>query len=213
LFLAGITYLLQAQEQTQKEKSSYAIGIMLGEKIKSSGIDTGIIEAIKEKVDFESLKEGIHDYLNGECKLTKEEIELNLAELQKKIEYYKKMIDAKQSQGKKQDDNPLYTELVKEAMSLYDSKEYLKAGKKFDEAFATLNGKATTCCDRYNAACSWALAKEKEAAFEQLFIVVNNEGYTNLEHINNDADLKSLHKDKRWAEIIKTVKSNKEKAQ
>ena len=211
LFFLGASFSVQAQEMSQKEKSSYAIGLMLGDKIKSSGIDPGLIEAIKERIDFESLKEGIRDYFKGEYKLTKEEIGTNLAEIQKKIEYYKTIIDAKQSQENERE-NPLYTKLIKEAWTLYESKEYLMSGQKYAEAFVALEGEETSCYDRYNAACSWALANEIDSAFEQLFMIVNSGSYTNLEHLSTDPDLNSLHTDKRWTEIIEIVKLNKEKA-
>ena len=33
LFFLGITFSVKAQEMTQKEKNSYAIGVLLGQKI------------------------------------------------------------------------------------------------------------------------------------------------------------------------------------
>jgi hypothetical protein len=102
--------------------------------------------------------------------------------------------------------------LIKEAWTLYEAKEYLMSGQKYDEAFITLGNKEMGCCNRYNAACSWALANEIDAAFEQLFKIANNGSYTNLEHITTDPDLKTLHKDRRWKEIIKIVKSNQKNA-
>ena len=65
LFLLGTAFSVKSQEMTQKEKISYAIGVILGEKIKDSGVDMNIIESIqeklKEKIDFEFIKEGIRD--------------------------------------------------------------------------------------------------------------------------------------------------------
>jgi len=105
-----------------------------------------------------------------------------------------------------------YNELVKEALSFYESKEYLKSGQKYSEAFAVVDDRGIVN-DRYNAACSWALANEIDSAFVQLFRIAEKGNYTNLGDITTDPDLKSLHNDKRWSEVIEFVKSNKEKAE
>lgn len=105
-----------------------------------------------------------------------------------------------------------YNALIKEALDLYQNKEYLKSGEKFSEAFYTLGDRGRTN-DRYNAACSWALANQSDSAFVQLFKIAKNANYTNLDHITKDTDLNSLHEDKRWKEVIDIVKSNKEKAE
>ena len=102
-----------------------------------------------------------------------------------------------------------YTELIKEAWSLYKSKEYLQSAQKYNEAFIVLGNKGYLN-DRYNAACSWALANEADSAFVQLFNIAEKQNYNNIEHITNDSDLNSLHRDSRWAELIKIVKKNKE---
>jgi hypothetical protein len=109
-------------------------------------------------------------------------------------------------------DQVKYSELVKEAWSLYESKEFLKSGKKYSEAFVALGGKGMTT-DRYNAACSWALANQPDSAFVQLFRIAEKGNYINLAHITTDTDLKSLHKDKRWNKVITIVKANKDKAE
>jgi len=105
-------------------------------------------------------------------------------------------------------DHAKYNELVQEALSLYKSKEYLKSGQKYSEAFAVLGNKSVSD-DRYNAACSWALANEIDSAFVQLF----KSCFTDLNTITTDSDLESLHKDERWNKVIEFVKSNKEKAE
>lgn len=105
-----------------------------------------------------------------------------------------------------------YNNLVNEALSLYDSKNFYKAGEKFSEAFEVNGGKGNVT-DRYNAACSWALANEKDLAFIQLFKIAENGNYTNLEHITKDTDLINLYNDKRWKKVLKKVKANKEKAE
>ncbi|MDR2971764.1 MAG: hypothetical protein LBU83_07560 [Bacteroidales bacterium] len=109
-------------------------------------------------------------------------------------------------------DKEKYAELIKKAWQLYESKEYLQSGQKYAEAFIALGGKGMTN-DRYNAACSWALANEIDSAFVQLFKIAKNGNYTNLGHITTDSDLNVLHKDERWEQVIEIVKSNKEKAE
>ena len=59
LFLFVIAFSAKAQEMNQKEKSSYAIGVLIGKKIteeiQKSKMDQSIIESIKEKTDFKSI--------------------------------------------------------------------------------------------------------------------------------------------------------------
>ncbi|MDR1950693.1 MAG: hypothetical protein LBP96_00505 [Bacteroidales bacterium] len=59
LFLLGATFLVKAQEMNQKEKSSYAIGVVLGEmlkeKLKESNIDMSVFESIKEKLNEKNI--------------------------------------------------------------------------------------------------------------------------------------------------------------
>jgi len=127
MFLLGTTISVKAQEMTQREKSSYAIGVMLGEKIKEKMKESGISmntldsikEKLKEKIDFESIKKGINDDFKGESKLTKEEIGAVLVELAKEKDDLDKILNANQSKGSESEkENSLSTELTKD-------KEYL----------------------------------------------------------------------------------------
>jgi len=105
-----------------------------------------------------------------------------------------------------------YTELIKEAWNLYQTKDYKQSAEKYSEAFSALGDKGNIS-DRYNAACSWALAKEIDSSFVQLFRIAEKGNYSNYEHITTDTDLDILHSDKRWSEVLDKVKSNKEKAE
>ncbi|HEY0744191.1 MAG TPA: DUF6624 domain-containing protein [Chryseosolibacter sp.] len=109
-------------------------------------------------------------------------------------------------------DRTKYSELIKEAWKLYETKAYLTSAQKYSEAFAALGNKSTVN-DRYNAACSWALASQPDSAFAQLFKIAAGGMYTNLGHITTDTDLNSLHNDNRWNTIISHVKTNKAKAE
>lgn len=105
-----------------------------------------------------------------------------------------------------------YFDLIKIADSLYTSKEYKKSGEKYSEAFKANAWKGFSN-DRYNAACSWALASVPDSAFFQLDRIATLMNYTNYGHISTDQDLVSLHADKRWNSLIEKIKQNKEKAE
>lgn len=61
-----------------------------------------------------------------------------------------------------------YNDLIKDAMRLKKFQDYHKSALKFSEAFL-LNNEEKLLDDRYNSACSWALANEPDSSFVQLF--------------------------------------------
>ncbi|WP_134087962.1 DUF6624 domain-containing protein [Olivibacter sp. XZL3] len=103
-----------------------------------------------------------------------------------------------------------YDSLVKSAMELYLEKEYRQSAITYSKAFASIGDKGTIN-DRYNAACSWARAKEIDSAFYHLERIAKSGHYTDLAHISSDQDLKPLHSDPRWPNIIAQVKNSKER--
>lgn len=107
-----------------------------------------------------------------------------------------------------------YPVFINEAWELYELKEYKKSADKYKEAFDQIDGKAYPN-DRYNAACSYALAEDIEKSFYHLFRLAENEitKYKNYGHLTTDTDLDILHKDKRWNELLKIVKSNKDESE
>ncbi len=105
-------------------------------------------------------------------------------------------------------DRVQYSKLINQAWQLYQHEDYEKAGIKYSEAFTALGGKGILS-DRYNAACSYALAGKQDSAFAQLFKIVSNGSYTNYEHIVNDEELISLHSDGRWRDIMEWARQNK----
>ncbi len=109
-------------------------------------------------------------------------------------------------------DQEEYRRLVREADQLYSSGDYLKSGQKYSAAFVAFGNKGMVN-DRYNSACSWALAGETDSAFVQLFKISKNGNYTNLPHLQIDTDLNSLQSDNRWKEVIELVRANKEKSE
>ncbi|MCB0428968.1 MAG: hypothetical protein H6585_03450 [Flavobacteriales bacterium] len=107
----------------------------------------------------------------------------------------------------------IYAACVKDATIFYHARDFQKSANKYKEAFDQLEGKAYPN-DRYNAACSYALAGDSETAFYHLFRLANAPTrYQNYNHITVDADLNNLHKDPRWNELISLVKANKEEAE
>lgn len=57
----------------------------------------------------------------------------------------------------------------------------------------------------YNAACAYALAGKTELAFQWLDQSLKS-GYAQLDHIQSDTDLNSLHDDLRWASYLGRLK-------
>ena len=88
-----------------------------------------------------------------------------------------------------------YDEYIKKADSLYYAKDYKSSAIEYQNAFDSNDGKAHPI-DRYNAACSWSLAKQIDSSFIQLFKITKHGNYTNLLHIKTDTDLNALHSDK-----------------
>lgn len=106
-----------------------------------------------------------------------------------------------------------YTMLTRKADSLLTkAKDYEHAAFAYSEAFK-VNGWKGLSNDRYNAACAWALARNADSAFFQLYRIATAMNYTNVSHMSTDTDLLPLHDDKRWNEVMEIVKQNKEKAE
>lgn len=101
--------------------------------------------------------------------------------------------------------------LCAKADSLYQAGKYEASAWTYSSAFKA-NGWKGSSYDRYNAACSWALAKQPDSAIFYLQRAVLG-GYNNYSHISKDKDLVSLHEDKRWKQVLEDVKANKEKAE
>ncbi len=94
-----------------------------------------------------------------------------------------------------------YKELSSQAIAAYDKQDFASAVKLFRSAFLLDN---TNRGDSYDAACSAALAGDKELAFEWLALAQKN-GWTNLNHMKSDKDLVSLHSDARWKQITDAI--------
>jgi hypothetical protein len=105
-----------------------------------------------------------------------------------------------------------YSVNIKKAFELYNKKDYMNSAKAFSLAFALNDGKGTET-DRYNAACSWALAGNPDSAFHYLFLATEKNHYYDYNHVIIDEDLASIHSDNRWNTLLKKIKENKAKTE
>jgi len=103
-----------------------------------------------------------------------------------------------------------YGELTEKAFALYRAKDFPGSAAAYSKAFEA-NGWKAYREDRYNAACSWALAGNADSAFFQLFRIATMQDYTDLRHLTSDTDLVNLYKDVRWDSLVVLVKANKDK--
>lgn len=107
-----------------------------------------------------------------------------------------------------------YAVFIKKADSLYSAKNFKSSAIEYQNAFDSNDGKAYPS-DRYNAACTFALAGNSEKAFFHLLYSAEHSKikYNDYNHLTTDSDLNSLHKSKQWDQLIKIVKANKEQAE
>ncbi|MFO7650690.1 MAG: SagB/ThcOx family dehydrogenase [bacterium] len=82
--------------------------------------------------------------------------------------------------------------------ALYAEEEYRAAAEQFERALAAAPGKRE---QYYQAACAWALAGDKEAAFKNLDRAVGA-GWSSARDTREDKDLDSLHPDPRWEAVL-----------
>lgn len=100
-----------------------------------------------------------------------------------------------------------YQSLLKKADTYYRVKNYKTAAATYTQAFKLNHWKASSD-ERYNAACAFALAGIPDSTFYHLIFIVRFNGYSKYEQIANDADLRSIQKDKRWKPLLDMVKLN-----
>jgi len=62
--------------------------------------------------------------------------------------------------------------------------------------------------DQYNAACAASRGGNSDLAFNILKRIIGV-SYFNFDHLINDPDFNSLHKDKRWQPLIKKIQQVK----
>ena len=102
-----------------------------------------------------------------------------------------------------------YTNGRYRAINLYQAGQYKQSAEAFSHTFAAYGAGYND--DRYTAACSWALAGNKDSAFNQLNRIATKGNFDNTDRLLADDDLESLHGDPRWNKLYARVKLNKEK--
>ena len=102
-----------------------------------------------------------------------------------------------------------YLALSSKAFSLYNEKNYARSALLYDSLFKINKSKGLRV-DKYNAACTWALAGNNDKAFFYLGQALGTGEWVNLPNLLSDSDLDSLHNDKRWQPFIDQVKIKNE---
>jgi hypothetical protein len=97
-----------------------------------------------------------------------------------------------------------YDSLVTQANSLYRAKEYSKSVEYYEQAFSENIKKPN---DFYSAACSAALAGEKEKALAFLDRAIEN-GWKSPQYTQSDMDLLSLHEEREWSLFLEKMQKN-----
>lgn len=92
-------------------------------------------------------------------------------------------------------------DFARQALAAYNNKDY--ANSAFLYKLAIENGAPETD-NYYNAACSYALAGDKENAFTFLELAVRK-GYSNTDHLQKNTALGILHSDQRWQLIVANI--------
>ena len=100
-----------------------------------------------------------------------------------------------------------YNNLIAEARNLYVAGEYENSGEIYSDAFEVNKG-SDTLAHNYEAARAWAMAGQKDEAFENLFVVVNKDVFINIKKISTDTVFRSLSTDQRWITVLDKVSEN-----
>lgn len=104
---------------------------------------------------------------------------------------------------------PEYYKLTKKADSLYRTKDYNASAFKYSDAFKLLGGKGLAN-DRYDAACSWALAGYPDSAIFNLERIAHRAFYSDYQRVTKDKDLVSLYNHRQWKPLLEKIKHNQD---
>ncbi|WP_347157183.1 DUF6624 domain-containing protein [Pontibacter chitinilyticus] len=94
-----------------------------------------------------------------------------------------------------------FAQTAQDAFIKYEAKEYKAAAKLYDKALQSGKGNSI---DYYNAACCWAQAGNKKKSFEHLEKALQS-GWKDLDYLQHDSVLVSLHSDKRWNALVQQL--------
>ncbi len=98
----------------------------------------------------------------------------------------------------KSDGQTMYRDAVKK----YDDGSFEDAAKMFAKVAEM---KYEPAASRYNEACSWALGGNAEKSMQALSQAVEA-GYDDVDHIEEDSDLESLHENPKFQELVKNLR-------
>lgn len=99
------------------------------------------------------------------------------------------------------------SKLLLEARLAYEAKDYAACAEKYE---AAINGGANPLEPAYNAACCWALLGNADRAFGAVERALHA-GWRDVDHLENDADLLSLHSDSRWDVVVQHCRRARER--
>ncbi len=116
------------------------------------------------------------------------------------------LTSAQQPKVRSLGDSPTAKSLA-EANQAYADKDYAKAAAAFE---AAAKAGATGSTVPYNAACCYALTGKADDAFTWLNKAIDA-GWRDVNHLQADTDLNSLHKDSRWPDIVKKAQEASDK--
>lgn len=97
----------------------------------------------------------------------------------------------------------------KKADSLYRAKNYSAAAPLYIKAAKSTARYETPKGHYYNAACCYALSGNQKLAKKYLQLAVEKYGYSNLDNMQKDGDLVSLHADPVWDKLIKKIQQKR----
>ena len=101
--------------------------------------------------------------------------------------------------------NQDYQSYVQKADSLFELKEYAAASEAYQNAFATIEGKAYPK-DRYKLAQSFILLENQEKAFYHLqYLADKSIEYLDSEEIKSNPILSVLHEEEDWKSFVKKL--------
>lgn len=112
----------------------------------------------------------------------------------------------------KQQNPESYNALIAEARDLYELGKYEHSGEKYSEAFEA-GEDSDTLVHHYEAARAWAMAGNKDSAFEQLFEISNEGKFIDLGQISLEGDFNILRIDERWMSILNKISENRKDAE
>jgi hypothetical protein len=113
------------------------------------------------------------------------------------------------SQITKKEENELSLKQIrKEANNFYSTKKYKQATKKYLKVIELSDFESQKQSAAYNATCCLALLKKTDSALIMLEKAIKY-GYKNKKHITTDSDLKILHTNATWKDLINRIPKSK----